>query len=608
MTWHHLSIEEIKSCSGKTVVIDIETTGLLWYRDSVIGVGIYCPEVDVCGYYPTPHENKLRLLKSLLNDWSPETKVIAHNLKFELHFLDLDPFTLGWTMYDTAILAHLIDSRYPKALDKVEKIFLGTESKKEWVSKAPHKSKKKIWEWDLDLVAPYCINDCVVEYRLFEVLVPQVVQLNLWQLFLKDMNYMKEIWYAERAGMYLDEEFFLQAEEAMEIHERELEQELWDSVGYEFNWRSPKQLSKALYDGMGFSKPKNPYADADGIDRSKFADKGLYHGPMTSTFILMEKAKHPLGGLVSALREAKLLKTTIRSYLDLRDFRGFIHPSFNITGTRTGRLSSRSPNVQNVASMVRTRATQSVYSGAMTREDEFNLRQGFVPDRKRNHIFVSVDYSQMEMRMFGFLSGDPNMLESLGEGRDIHGDIAEAVWGSRDKVHREWAKTVSFGLIYGATAGSLNHRLGISLVEARKLQADYFKAFPRIQGWMHEVIERCNTEGRLRYWSGRLWHEENPAFSYKGANALIQGGCADVLSIVAIRLGRYFRKHLPEARIVNFIHDELMVECEESLAPMVAAKMQEIMKAPDLFELPWAVSASIGDSYGTFKEITGAEY
>lgn len=610
MAWNRLTVDDIQKCDGHTITIDVETTGLHFWNCHIIGVGLHVPTLGLSGYIPTLTPTERLEVVAAVNQLGgkPNTVLVGHNMKFEMHFLNFsEQLKERVKIHDTTSLVHLLDSRYKKNLAECERIFLRGSSKKSYSMMVPKSQKSKIWEWPLDVVAPYCVNDCIVEHKLYETLVPQIQEMDLWDLFKKDMAYLKVLHSAEQWGMKIDVPFVQEAREAMDEHVLALEQDLYDMVGYKFNWRSPQQLSKALYDDMGVKRPKNPFADADGVDRSKFAGR-LYSGPMTSTFLLMEKVKHPAGGIVSQLREAAILGNTLGKWLKLRDEDDIIHPNFNLTGTRTSRLSCSEPNVQNVASQFRTKQTQSVYSGedGAFREKEYNLRHAFIA--RPGYVHVSTDYSQMEIRMFGLLSRDPFMLDSLARGSDIHADIAEKVWGVRDKLHREWSKTISFGLIYGLTTGSLQHRLNMTHEEAKRVTNDYWKAFPRIQPWLHDIEIECQTNGYVRYWSGRRWYEEDKTKMYVGANAVVQGGSAEVLSIAAIRLHRWYRENMPSAHIVSFVHDEIISEVPKELAITAAENVERIMSAPDLFDLPWKVASKIGDSYGTLEDISGYEF
>lgn len=600
--------EKILECSGKRVAIDVETTGLHWWEKHIIGIGVHCSDANVSGYYPTIHEESERdWVYETVKKLEPGTTVIMHNAKFEHHFLHVNPQKTGWMVLDTTILAHLYDSRLKKALGKLEEKFLGTSSKRDHVTSAPPRTK--IWNWPLETVADYCVNDSVVTYQLAELLVPKLVDLGLWELYKKEIKYFGVIWSAEHHGLLIDDNYFLESMEAQRETLDGLEERMYDSIGYEFNWRSTKQLSKALYQDLGIPKPKNPFAGADGIDRSRFADSGLYKSTCTATFLLTEKVHHPLGELVGALRESARMLKTMESYMELADEARVVHPGFNQARTRTGRLSCGKPNAQNVPSKVRGRFTQSVYSGEMLRTDEYNLRKGFIA--RPGFKLLSVDWKQMEMRKFGILSQDPFMLKTLSAGRDVHAEVAERVWGVRDKVHREWSKTIGFGLIYGMTLGSLMHKLNMTHAQAGKIKDDYVAAFPRILPWMDEVIAQCMAFNYVRYWSGRMWREENKIDMYKAANAVIQGGCADILSVAALRTDKWCKEQGSQHNIVSFIHDEIMFEVPEEDEERSAKELMEIMEVPDLFEIPFFTDAKSGPTYGDqvklFQEELGYE-
>ena len=597
--WHLLTLEELAQCSGHPVAVDIETNGLEWWDKRIIGIGVHCPKAGITGYMPIFSKAEADAAAAVMQAWDSKTVFIAHNVKFELHFLGLVPWEM--TLWDTAVMAHLLDSRQSKALKNVEAAYLGTDSKQGYVDMVPYKQRKKIWTWPLDIVAPYCINDCIVEYELAKVMKPLLKEWSLWQLFKKDMEYIKLLWETEHRGFPVDLEFIAKARDLLMDHVGELVQELYDAVGYEFNYRSAKQLRKAIYDDMGIPMPVNPFPN------SKFADRGKYNSTCTSTFLLMEKVHHPLGELIGTIRESEKLAKTLSKWLELADKNGRIHTNFNLTGTKTGRLSSSNPNIQNIASNVRTRFTQGVYTGGTERTEEYNLRNAFIAPP--GYMLVGADYKQMEMRMFGILSGDPFMLKSLAAGRDIHGDIAEKIWGQRDETHREWAKTISFGLIYGMTVGSLQLKLNMTPAESNRITQDYWNAFPRIQPWMRDdVIQEVRKHNYIRYWSGRIWHEDDPEMHYRAANALIQGGCADVLSIAALRVHKWLKENIgDDAYIISYVHDELICCVPEDRVNETAKALQEIMRVEDLFDIPWLTDAKVGKTYGTVEKYTVLE-
>ncbi len=441
---HFITPEDIAKCSGFRVGLDVETTGLHWWSDKLLGVGIYCPDAGVEGYYDCRQSpEQAQAASDAVRGWGAGTVVIAHNLKFELHFLGIDVLATGWKMWlDTLVLAHLNESRgtkegYPaKTLGAQSKLLLGEDSKESFYAGKSSKVRRKLWLWPKSEIAAYCTNDARLTYRLAEVLVPIIRNKGMWPLFLTQMEYLGRVWQIERWGMLTDIEFLERSLAKMLDDVSQQEVALYNATGKPegFNWRANKALSKALYEDMGIEKPQ---WDGGGEGASERLGTE-YTETSTSTFLLMEKAHHPLGQLVMELRESDKLAGTLKKWKSLRDDNGVVHCNFNLAGTRTGRLSSSEPNFQNLPSDVRSRTTQSVYSGSqVTRTAEYNLRQVFVP--RPGNVIAAVDYKQMEIRMFGLLAQDDRMLEALRTGDDIHARVAAAIWGESDKVKRECA-------------------------------------------------------------------------------------------------------------------------------------------------------------------------
>lgn len=650
----------LEKCDGKVVALDTETTGLRWWEDKVTTVGFHCPDAGVEGTIDIgtsppsdePHPklkgkrknySKARLEKSReewlnsneLNEFhmmvcmivqgtlGPGTTVIMHNSKFDAGMLQIDAEDMnGWNIIDTPTMVHLYDSRMLKNLGNCERKLLGSNSKRKHIEEAPAAKmlKNRVWFWPHQTRQDYCLNDVRVTYQLAEALTPQLRKLGLEQLFLKDMKYIKLLYHTEHVGIFLDQDFVKRSLIPLNAHTKELEVKLLDSIGYEFNWRSPKQLSQALYEGCGIPMPKSPYGQRSsvtsftndmGVKRVTKLKGDEYNSTCTSTRLLMEVVKHPLGELVSSLRESAKLAKVCLQWLRLVDKNSIIHTNYNITGTRTGRLSSSQPNMANVPSEVRSRFTQGLYSGGLIRKDEYNLRNAFCA-RPGNYM-LSIDYAQQEMRMFAYISQDKNLMQYVQEGKDIHLMIALKVWGecgkAQNKIHREWSKTIAFGLLYGMTGGSLQHKLGMSQTQATKIIDDYWTAFPRIRPTLHETVAHCLKHHMIRYWSGRIWREESEMHMYKGVNAQVQGGCADLLSIAALRVQEYFREN-NRGRIVGYVYDELLMEVEKYTAENSATEVAAIMQIPDVLNLPFLTDCKIGTTYGNLIAMvkTGETY
>lgn len=654
-----ITLEELSQLEG-LVVLDTETTGLHWWEDDLIGLGFYHPASGEVGYFHTcnyiqaPYGKaktkktriwqgdytinpatgrriKVYIEETVLNQAfraeavpdpelcqqareavaklgaNPNVAILGHNLKFDAHFLRLNLWECKAAIRDTTIMIHLWDSRLRKGLADAEKYFLGTSTKRSLVQKAVDASRfKEPKYWSAEQIETYCMGDCTVTEQLYQHLLPKLDELDLVGLMRLQMKFVRLLWHMENVGMLIDVPQCEASLEAFRASIDLMEERLRVETGApDLNWRSNPQLSAALYEGMDFERPENPFADEDGVDRTKFAHRGRYNKFATSSFLLMEKAQHPLGWLIMDLREASKLAKTTQSYIELADQNHVIHANFKPTGTRTGRLSCGEPNVQNIASDHRVRETQSVYSGGSIRSDQYNLRRNFVA--RPGHVFASLDHKQQEMRMFGILAEDEKMMEILASGMDVHLGVAKMVWGDcgdeRNSLHREWSKTIGFGLIYGMTTGSLQFRLDKTPEEAQALAEQYWGTFPRIQPFLHETIETMHQDGFVRYWSGRIWREEQPDDFYKAANAQVQGGSADFMSVVACRMQQVMSAQ-GWGNVVSIVHDELLAELKLEHAEKAIPVLARIMWAEDIFNLPFFCDLKTGRSYGELEKGT----
>lgn len=614
---------DLYALDGAAFALDTETTGLHWWQHKMIGVGIWCPDKEIYGYCPTYTETERDAVRRAVRSWGEGTTIIAHNLKFDFHFMGVSPSERPWDIVDTTEMVNLTDSRLMKNAEACELRYLNTTTKDEYKQVAAQLAKihgrnvstrakmKFIWNWPVSLTAQYCINDCRIEYLFAQKLAPKIEELDMWKLFDKDMEFLKILWETERYGFWVNQDMAASSLALLERHVEDLTQELRDATGLpDLNPNSHQQMSYALYDKLGVERPKNPFADADGVDRSRFKDRGKYNGAMTSTIILLTKVNpphgHPLGMEVARLRESSKMASTVSEWFNLIDKDSVIHTTYDQTGARTGRISSKDPPLQNIPSDFRGSLSQHKTEAELdlVRTEEYNLRRCF--RARPGKILISCDWEQMEMRMFGIRSQDPFMLRALAQGLDIHGEIAEKCWGTRDDAYREWSKMISFGLIYGMTLGSLMFKMDMTHDQAQKIVDDYYATFPRIQPYLHEKIAECQKYGYVRYWSGRIWREDNPQFFYKAANADIQGGCFDVLSVAAIRVNQWIKDSGLQDRvhIVNYIHDEIMLEADdnEEMIDLVVQNLTRIMMLPDLFDIPWFNEPKIGYSYGEFGE------
>lgn len=644
--------EDILACDGQVLAIDTETNGLHWWKDQMIGLGIHCPNANISGYADTcsfeerpignartkqewlgamdyskskrgrqvkeevvyqpmimtaiPQPIRIRHFVSAVEKIArnPATVLIGHNLKFDLHMMGLKSWELPCKIMDTSVMVHLYDSRLLKSLAAAELEFLGTKSKRQHVKEADKRFGNKPWFWSAEVLADYCTNDCVVTYQLAELLHKVLKKRDLLGLFAAQMRYLRLLQKMERTGMKVSTPFCEAALVEFRANIKTFETNLFDTIGYTFNWRSSSQLSKAIYDDIGIEKPTNPFNDDDKFDAVNARAAKLYTESATSSGLLIRE-DHKLANVVLPLREAAKLEEYAQKYIDLQDSEGVIHASFNQAKTLTGRLSSSSPNLQNLPSEKRKTDLDAIVAGGAIRTGGYNLRQALVA--RPGHKMVSIDHKQQEMRMLAILSQEPVMLEAMRNREDIHLRVAIRVWGdcgsAINKVHRDWSKCISFGLIYGLGEESLQEyfdKMGVRAV-ANEVKEQYFAAFPGLKPWFEDVIRYVKDTGYVQYWSKRYWFADNPGEGYKGINALIQGGCADLISIAALRVDKVLTKQC-WGSVLSIIHDEILLEVKREYLREAAPVLVRIMEVEDIFEIPFAADLEVGDSYGSLKE------
>lgn len=338
-----------------------------------------------------------------------------------------------------------------------------------------------------------------------------------------------------------------------------IEKEIYSLVGYEFNLNSPKQLGVALFERLGLP-----------------AKKKTKSGYSTSAEVLEElRTAHPAVELLLEYRQLSKLKSTYADGLQTciaKD--GRIHTTFNQTEARTGRISSLEPNLQNIP--VRTEMGRK-------------LREFFVADEGK--VLVDADYSQIELRVLASISGDENMINAFKAGTDIHTVTASQVFGMPIEmvtpVMRSHAKAVNFGIVYGIGAFSLSKDIGVTRKEADSYIKSYLATYPQVASYMENTIKEAKLNGYVTTLFGRRRYLPElsssngmlRAFGERVArNAPIQGTAADIIKLAMIRVFERLRREIPQAKLILQVHDELIVECNQSDAERVCLCLQQEME------------------------------
>ena len=394
----------------------------------------------------------------------------------------------------------------------------------------------------------------------------------------QEMPLLKVLYQMEGVGAFVDTAVLKNLEVELAGRIEKLEKEICDMAGMEFNIGSPKQLGEVLFDTLGLPEIKKRSTDAAVLEE------------------LSVSAPHPIVFAIIEYRELKKMQSTYVSVLPTLVNRETkrIHTSFIQWGTATGRLSSRDPNLQNIP--VRSDLGKKI-------------RAAFVPENPDN-VILSVDYSQIELRMLAHLSGDAALIESYREGIDIHARTAAAIYGvdlsAVTSDMRRDAKVVNFGILYGMTAFRLSRDLKIPMGQARDFITGYFDMYQGVQKFIDDTKAFAHKNGYVETLSGRRRYiagidssdrMESQMAERMAVNTPVQGSAADLIKIAMIRIQeRINRENLPLKMMLQ-VHDELVFECPkdrlEELSAMVKAEMEGAME----LKVPLVASVGSGENW-----------
>lgn len=382
----------------------------------------------------------------------------------------------------------------------------------------------------------------------------------------------------EIEGVKLDTEALREFGDALQPKIKEIEQDIYEEAGHEFNIGSPKQLSVVLFEELGLpagKKRKTGYStDADTLE-------GL-------------RGRHPIIPLIFDYRTlTKLYNTYVKGLEAAASPDGRMHTTFKQTETRTGRISSAEPNIQNIP--VRTEIGR-------------NFRRFFVAGEGR--MLADADYSQIELRVLAHLSGDKAMIKTFCDGGDIHTETAASVLNVPPELitpeQRRSAKAVNFGIVYGIGAFSLAKDINVSVPEAKRYIDDYLTHYSGVKAYMDKVTASAEKDGWAVTMFGRKRFIPEILSTNKTVKALgkriamntpIQGTAADIIKIAMIRVYRRLKKELPEAKLILQVHDELIVEAPEAQADKAAQILTEEMQGAVKLAVPLTADAKEGRSW-----------
>ncbi|MFP6243536.1 DNA polymerase I [Helicobacter pylori] len=512
----------------------------------------------------------LEFLQNAFSQMLQHACIIGHDLKPLLSFLKAKyqvPLE-NIRIQDTQILAFLKNPE-KVGFDEVLKEYLKEELiPHEKIKDFKTKSKvEKLEQLDMELNALK---------RLCEYFEKGGLEENLLALAKGvETPFVKVLMGMEFQGFKIDAPYFKRLEQEFKNELHVLEHQILDLIGVDFNLNSPKQLSEVLYDKLGL--PKNKSRSTDEKSLLKILDK------------------HPSIALILEYRELnKLFNTYTTPLLRLKDKDDKIHTTFIQTGTATGRLSSHSPNLQNIP----VRSPKGLL-----------IRKGFIASSKE-YCLLGVDYSQIELRLLAHFSQDKDLMEAFLKGRDIHLETSKALFGGDlAKEKRSIAKSINFGLVYGMGSKKLSETLNIPLNEAKSYIEAYFKRFPSIKDYLNRMKEEILKTSKAFTLLGRYrvfdftgvndYVKGN--YLREGVNAIFQGSASDLLKLGMLKVSERFKNN-PSVRLLLQVHDELIFEIEEKNAPELQQEIQRILN-DEVYPLrvPLETSAFVANRWNELK-------
>lgn len=587
--------------AAEIISFDTETTSTDQMTAELVGISLAC-EPGTGYYIPIAHEsgsnNQVRkeqvldALRSTLTN--PRIPKAGHNMKYDFVVLARLGLRVQPLSFDTMIAEWLINPASRNlGLKNLAWVRLGVRMTE--IEELIGKGKKQLsmHQIPIEQAAPYAAADAEIILRLIPQLQEELETHAGLELFEEiEMPLVSVLADMEQCGVALNTIFLKQMSKELSSRLMEIEKEVHNAVGEVFNINSPQQLSTALFKTLQIEPP----------DRTQKTASGFYS---TSADVLETlSGKHPVIDRVLEFRELAKLQST---YLDalplqLNPHTGKVHTSFNQTGSVTGRIASSNPNLQNIP--IRTDLGRKV-------------RKGFIASP--GNELLSVDYSQIELRIVAHMAQDEAMLAAFRAGQDIHTATAAAIYNMPlDQVTRELrrqAKAINFGLIYGMSAYGLTRYTDLTLAESEDFMNTYFRQFPGVKRYLDETRLRAAQDGyvetlcgRRRYFPGlkdqtnrnTRGREEREAI-----NAPIQGSAADIMKIAMLHVPPALRERGLSARMILQVHDELVLDCPVAELNQTAQAIRQVMENAYALNIPLSTEAKHGSNWADMSLITG---
>ena len=588
------------------VAVDTETTSLNAMAAELVGVSMSLEPGKAC-YIPVAHTSPdeqpsfdlgleeqsgpsdikqiprdmaLALLKPLLEN--PSVLKIGHNMKYDAKVLGRYDIEVA-PVDDTMLLSYVLEGGLHKHnMDDLAQLHFGHTNIKFKEVAGVGKSQVTFDKVDLAKALDYAAEDADITLRLYETLKPRLVREHMVSIYeTLERPLIPVLTEMERNGIAVDAQVLKDLSSDFAKRLGDLETEIHQLAGREFNINSPKQLGEILFDEMG-------------IEGGKKGKTGAY-GTGADILEGLAAEGHELPSRILDFRHLAKLKSTYTDALieQINPETGRVHTAYGQAIASTGRLSSTDPNLQNIP--IRT-------------EEGRKIRRAFVP--AKGCILFSADYSQIELRLLAHVAGIDVLKEAFKEGQDIHALTASQVFDvpleGMDPMVRRQAKAINFGIIYGISAFGLARQLDISRGDAARYIDAYFDRYPGIRAYMEDTKESARDLGYVTTLYGRKIHtpgiqDKNAArrnFAERAAiNAPIQGGAADIIKRAMIRLPGALRDAQLNAKILLQVHDELVLDVPEKELEQTTIVAKKIMESVAELDVPLVVDTGHGNNW-----------
>lgn len=582
-----LLIDSLRSVTE--ISFDTETTTINAIEADLVGLS-FAIQPGKGWYVPVPCEDRAatkNILEKFQFLFEDDSKVwIGQNLKYDLLVLKCYDVELKGKLFDTMLSHYLIEPDGKSNMDWLSAKYLNYEPIhiEELIGKKG-KNQGCMKDVEIEKVKEYAVEDADITLQLKNTFAPMLMKCDVQKVFDEvETPLVPVLTSLEYEGVRIDTDFLAEYSRVLETEAKIHEEKVYEMAGVRFNLGSPKQLGEVLFEKLQLD-PK-----------AKKTKTGQY---ATGEDVLRKMSHdNPVAEHILAYREYSKLKSTYVDSLPLLicNRTGRVHTTYGQAVAVTGRLASNNPNLQNIP--IRT-------------ERGREIRKAFIP-RDENHVLVSADYSQIELRIVAAISADPNMCEAFQSGKDIHNATASKVYNVAEeavtKEMRYKAKSVNFGIVYGQGAFGLAENLGISRTEAKTIIDNYKREFTGITKYMDDTINYAREHGYVQTVMGRKrWLRDinSSNFTVRGfaernaINSPIQGTAADMIKLAMVKVHQAFKEHGFRSKMILQVHDELVFDVlkeeVDAVQPVIIDCMQSAMTLPN--NVPVVAEIGVGNNW-----------